>query len=35
MVDDLVMADDDRQRSMGVRDLWHGVRESGSVRLDD
>jgi hypothetical protein len=35
LVDDLVVADDDRQRSMGFRDLLHGVRQPGSVRIDD
>jgi hypothetical protein len=35
VVDDLVMADDDRQRSMGFRDLLHGVRQPGSARIDD
>lgn len=34
VVDGLVMADDDRQRSMGFRDLLHGVRQPGSARID-
>jgi len=34
IVDDLVRADDDRQRSMGFSDLLHSVRQPGSVRVD-
>jgi len=34
IVDDLVRADDDRQRFMGFSDLLHGVRPPGSVRVD-
>jgi hypothetical protein len=34
MVDDLVMVDDDRQRSMVFSDLRHSVRPPGSVRVD-
>jgi hypothetical protein len=35
IVDDLVRADDDRQRSIGFSDLRHSVRPPGSVRVDD
>jgi hypothetical protein len=35
IVNDLVRADDDRQRSMGFSDLLHSVRPPGSVRVDD
>jgi hypothetical protein len=34
IVDDLVRADDDRQRSMGFSNLRPGVRQPGSVRVD-
>jgi hypothetical protein len=34
IVDDLVRADDDRQRSMGCSDFLHSVRQPGSVRVD-
>lgn len=34
LVNDLVTADDDRQRSMDFRDLRHGVRQPGSTPID-
>jgi hypothetical protein len=34
MADERIMADGDRQRSLGIRDLRHGVRGAGSARID-